>query len=37
VENLRQLQEMIAKRIAEQSIALQVMRERKARKVTVSW
>jgi S1-C subfamily serine protease len=37
VSSLKKLQEMIAKHIPDQSIALQVMRDRKSRKVTVSW
>ena len=37
VPSLKKLQELIAKHIPDQSIALQVVRDRKSRKVTVSW
>ncbi len=37
VGTLRKLQEIIAKHLTDQSIALQLVRDRKTRKVTVSW
>lgn len=37
IASLRALHELIARHLADQSIALQVMRDRKARTLTVSW
>ena len=37
VMSLRTLNELIARRASERSLALEVMRDRKPRKITVSW